>query len=78
MIYVIINSSDISSIDFNQIEQTSNGTLRYNINGTKALVKFTGSTPSFLNGKTQYTHSEILSILRDKAGEWYFAEEYED
>ena len=78
MIYVIINSSDISSIDFNQIKQTSSSTLRYNLDGTKALVKFEGSTPSFLNGKTQYTHSEILSILRDKTGEWYFAHEYED
>jgi len=78
MIYVIINSTDVSSIDFNQVEQSSSSTLRYNIDGTKALVKFNGNTPSFLNGKTQYNHSDILSILRDKTGEWYYTEEFED
>ena len=30
---------------------------------TKTFVKFEGSTPSFLEGKTQYDHSEILTIL---------------
>jgi len=78
MIYVIINSGDVSSIDFSQVEQDSVSTLRYNLDGTKALVKFQGSTPNFLSGKTQYSHSEILPILRDRNGEWYYTEEYED
>jgi hypothetical protein len=77
MIYVIINTSDVSSIDFSQVYETSVDTLRYNIAGTKTFVKFTGSTPSFLSGKTQYNHSEIISILDDHDGEWYFVEEYE-
>ena len=77
MIYVIINSSDVSSIDFSQIDQESASTLRYNLDGTKALVKFQGSTPNFLSGKTQYSYSEILSILRDRNGEWYYTEHYD-
>tara|TARA_R110001592_G_scaffold287633_1_gene556498 strand:- start:372 stop:608 length:237 start_codon:yes stop_codon:yes gene_type:complete len=77
MIYVIINTSDVSSIDFSLIEEVSADSLRYNINGTKTFVKFKGSTPNFLSGKTQYSHSDILSILRNKDGEWYYAEEYE-
>jgi len=77
MIYVIINTSDVSSIDFSQVHETSVDTLRYNIAGTKTFVKFTGSTPSFLSGKTQYNHSEIIAILDDIDGEWYFDEEYE-
>tara|TARA_R110000851_G_scaffold9429_2_gene35093 strand:+ start:4088 stop:4333 length:246 start_codon:yes stop_codon:yes gene_type:complete len=63
--YVIINSDEVSTVDFSQVNETSAQTLRYNIDpaGTKTFVKFEGSTPDFLDGKTQYTHSEILTIL---------------
>jgi hypothetical protein len=61
--YVIINSSEVSSVDFSQVLETSADTLRYNLAGTQAVLKFEGDTPSFLEGKTQYTHSEILDIL---------------
>jgi len=71
MKYVIIESSDIGSVDFSQVLETSSDTLRYNINNTKTFVKFEGDTPSFLDGETQYTHSEILAILNNENGEWY-------
>ena len=63
--YVIIDSDEVSSVDFSQVFETSADTLRYNVDpaGTKTFVKFEGSTPDFLEGKTQYTHSEILTIL---------------
>jgi len=62
--YVIINSDEVSSVDFAQVEETSADTIRYSVDGTKTFVKFdTDTTPSFLDGKTQYTHSEILTIL---------------
>ena len=61
--YVIINSSDVSSVDFSQVAETSADTLRYSLDGTKTFVKFEGDTPSFLDGLTQYTHSEILAEL---------------
>ena len=77
MWYVIINTSNVSSIDFSQVHETSIDTLRYNIAGTKTFVKFTGSTPGFLSGKTQYNHSEIIAILDDPDGEWRYEEEYE-
>ena len=68
--YVIIDSDEVSSVDFSQVFETSAETLRYNIApaGTKTFVKFEGATPSFLDGKTQYTHSEILTILA--TSEW--------
>ena len=69
--YVIINSSDVSSVDFSQVLETSANTLRYNNDDTKTFVKFEGDTPAFLDGKTQYTHSEILAILNNVDGEWY-------
>lgn len=63
--YVILDASDVPSIDFDQVMETSADTLRYNIDpaGTKTFVKFEGTVPDFLEGKTQYDHSEILSIL---------------
>lgn len=66
--YVIIESSEVSSINFSEVMETSANTLRYSIDETKTLVKFVGDTPSFLDGKTQYTHSEILNIL--SGSEW--------
>ena len=68
--YVIIDASEVSSVDFDQVLETSAETLRYNVNpaGTKTFVKFEGDTPSFLEGKTANTHSEMLEILAGE--EW--------
>ena len=61
--YVIINASEVGSVDFSQVHETSASTLRYSLDNSQTFVKFEGSTPSFLSGKTQYTHSEILTVL---------------
>jgi len=50
-------------VDFDQVLQTSSDTLRYSLDGSKALLKYEGDQPSFLSGKQEYTHSEILAIL---------------
>lgn len=70
--YVIISSSDVSSVAFDKVFETSAHTLRYSVDGTKTFVKFEGDTPSFLIGEPQYTHAEILNIL---AGPEWKAEE---
>tara|TARA_R110000824_G_scaffold51324_1_gene143240 strand:- start:181 stop:417 length:237 start_codon:yes stop_codon:yes gene_type:complete len=67
--YVIIESSEVSSVDFLQVNETSANTLRYSNDGSQTFVKFDGDTPSFLEGKTSYTHSEILTIL--SGTDWY-------
>jgi hypothetical protein len=61
--YVIINASEVGSVDFSQVNETSASTLRYSNDDSQTFVKFEGSTPSFLSGKTQYSHSEILTVL---------------
>jgi len=61
--YVIINASEVSTVDFSQVHETSASTLRYSLDDSQTFVKFEGSTPSFLSGKTQYNHSQILTIL---------------
>ena len=61
--YVVLKTSEItkqnSVIDFDQLVNNSADLLRYSSNGKKALVKYNGEQPSFLNGKKTYTHSEI-------------------
>ena len=69
--YVIISKDDVSSIDFTKVMETSSDTLRYSNDGNKTFVKYEGSQPSFLSGKTEYTHSEILTILNEVDGEWW-------
>jgi len=69
--YVILNSTEVSSINFSQVQETSTDTLRWNIDQTKTFVKFEGDTPSFLTGKTQYTNEQMLAMLDDVNGEWY-------
>jgi len=61
--YVIIDSGEADFVDFTQVCETSADTCRYSLDGTKTFVKFEGNTPDFLEGKTQYTHAEILTIL---------------
>ena len=67
--YTIISKDDVSSIDFSEVLETSADTLRYSNNGNKTFVKYDGSQPNFLSGKTEYSHSEILAILNNESGE---------
>lgn len=61
--YVIIDASEAVNVDFDSVIENNIDTLRYSLDGTKTFVKFEGDTPSFIEGKTQYDHAEILSIL---------------
>ena len=51
--------------------QTSKETLRKTLDGTKAILKWDGDTPSVFDGMTTYNHSQILTILNDVDGDWY-------
>ena len=61
--YVILPTDEVQNIDFNNVLQDSIKTLRISEDGEYTFVKFEGDTPSFLNGKTQYTHTEMLTEL---------------
>tara|TARA_X000001388_G_C2201701_1_gene111521 strand:+ start:678 stop:914 length:237 start_codon:yes stop_codon:yes gene_type:complete len=70
--YVIINTTEItdeeSVIDFSKLLNRNAAMLRYSIDGSKAIVKYNGEQPDFLNGKTTYTHSEIKAVMQ--TDEW--------
>lgn len=61
--YVVILTDELPSVNFNQVLENNASTLRYNIAGDKAILKFKNETPPFLEGKTQYDHSEIMELL---------------
>ena len=65
--YVVFNTSETGSVDYSQVLETSNETLRLSINGSKTFVKYEGSEPSSVTALTtksgSYTHSEILGLL---------------
>ena len=69
--YVIINKADVDSVDFTKVLEISANTLRYSVDKSKTFVKYDGSQPSFLSGKTEYTHSEMKAILNDTDGDWF-------
>jgi hypothetical protein len=74
--YVIIPLSEVENIDFDQVLEGSSKSLRISEDGEYTFVKFEGNTtPSFLDGFTQYTHAEILTILNNTSGIWYIDEE---
>jgi hypothetical protein len=63
MKYVILNKSELGNVDFSEVKERSSDTLSYSLDGTKTFVKYEGTQPFSLLGKTEYTHEEILSIL---------------
>ena len=71
-VYVIFATSEVDTIDFNEVLETSAETLRVSIDGTKTFVKFNGTMPTSVSSLTTkegpYTHEEILAILTTE--EW--------
>ena len=45
--YVIFDTAEVSSINFSEVIEKSPETLRYSIDNSQTILKFTGDTPSF-------------------------------
>tara|TARA_S200002703_G_scaffold104920_1_gene91037 strand:- start:4584 stop:4835 length:252 start_codon:yes stop_codon:yes gene_type:complete len=70
--YGIIQTSDLSNIDFSQIGETSENTLRYNLAGTEFVIKW-DNEPTFISSGLVLpvqvlTHSEALTLMATE--EW--------
>ena len=65
--WVIVNVSDITDEMIVSAIQSSMATLRKTLDGSKAILKFEGDTPSCFEGLTTYNHSEILTELAKSA-----------
>ena len=61
--WVIVTVSAITDEMISSAIQSSIDTLRKTNDGTKAILKWDGDTPSCFDGMTTYSHSEILTEL---------------
>ena len=65
--YMIFNVSEIDTIHFDEVLETSAETLRKSVDETKTFVKWDGEMPQCVQDLTTkegpYTHTEILQIL---------------
>ena len=61
--WVIVNISDITEEMIDSANQSSMDTLRKSLDGSKAILKWDGDTPTCFDGMTTYIHSEILTEL---------------
>tara|TARA_B100000963_G_scaffold346408_1_gene351583 strand:+ start:1071 stop:1316 length:246 start_codon:yes stop_codon:yes gene_type:complete len=69
--YVIINTSDLTLLDYSQLLTTSIETTIRSVDGDKAIVKYNGDMPptiESLSNKTLYNHDEIIVIV--ESSEW--------
>lgn len=75
--FMIFNVSELGTIDFTQVLETSQDTVRRSIDETKTFVKWEGDIPSSINSLTTkegpYTYTEIKTIL--SGVEWTSTEE---
>ena len=76
--FMIFNVSELPNIDFTQVLETSQDTVRKSIDETKTFVKWDGeiiptSVDSLTTKEGPYTYSEILVILSQP--EWTSNEE---
>jgi hypothetical protein len=65
--YVVIPAATVASIEFDEVHESSEFTLKWSVDETQTFVKFTGDTPDFLEGMTSHTHAEIHALMRTSA-----------
>lgn len=70
--FMIFNVSELNQIDFTQVLETSEETIRKSLNQLKTFVKWEDIIPECVNNLTTkegpYTYNEMLQIL--DTSEW--------
>ena len=70
--YLIIPISELHKVDFTQVCETSENTIRLSVDGLKTFMKWEQEAPSFIVNLNEtdgpYDHAEILKILNTE--EW--------
>lgn len=65
--YVVFNISEIDKIDFNEVLETSENTLRKSVDEQLTFVKYDGEMPDSVESletkQGPYSHYEFLGIL---------------
>lgn len=68
--YLIIPTTEVSKINFNEVLGESSETLRYSVDKTKVIIKWDlENDPEFIldvvDTEGPYNHEEILNIISD-------------
>ncbi len=70
--YVIFDCTELPSVNFSEVMETSADTVRKSVDESKTFVKYEGTQPASVAALTtksqEYTHEEILAIL--STSEW--------
>jgi len=65
--YVVFDLTEVDTIDFSEVMETSADTLRKNLANTQSFVKYEGDQPPSVVALTtksqEYSHAEILALL---------------
>jgi hypothetical protein len=65
--FLIFPVTELPKVDFSQVGETSEETVRKSVDGAKAFVKWDGEVPAFVadivGAEGPYTYEEILVIL---------------
>tara|TARA_R100000654_G_scaffold3370_1_gene11434 strand:- start:47 stop:292 length:246 start_codon:yes stop_codon:yes gene_type:complete len=69
--YTILNISDLAKVDFTQVGETSENTIRKSIDETQFVIKY-NTTPSFISDGTitpiqVLNHTEVLELMATDA-----------
>ncbi len=69
--YAIINIADLPSIDFSQVGETNENTIRKSLDESQFVIKW-NTTPSFISDLSVVpvqilTHSEALTLMSTEA-----------
>lgn len=72
--YIIFNVSELDEIDFNEVQETSSGTVRKSVDETLTFVKYDSeemplSVSNLTTKQGPYTHLEMIEILNTPV--WY-------
>jgi len=69
--FYIIDVSELDSVDFSKVLETSKETVRKSVDESKTFIKFDGEYPEFLDNLISkdgpYNYSEIINILSGTA-----------
>ena len=68
MKYVFLTAEEANALDFSEVREESIDKLRFNLDSSETFVRYSGDQPSSLLGKTEYTESEVCSIML--SAEW--------
>ena len=72
--FMILATSETSSIQFGDVLETNSTTLRTNVSGSKTFIKWDGTMPPWVDDLTTkegpYTYTQIIDIL--STSEWVF------